>query len=576
MPGDSLNIDNKSVTQNSYDAIVIGTGMSGGWAMKELTEKGLTVLAIERGRNLEHVKGYDTAILNKWEIMHRGRVTDSFIMENPILVRSGVVDEFTTKMFVGDKAHSYIQDKPFDWIRGYQVGGRSLMWGRWVQRWGINDFEANAKEGVGVDWPIRYNDLASWYSYVEKFVGIAGNKDGLAQVPDGEFQPPFDMTAFEKYVKQKIETNFPGRNLIISRTANLTKPTEAQKALGRTACQARDLCSRGCPFGAYFSTQSATLPAAKLTGKLTLKTDTVVHSIIYDETKQRATGVRVIDTHTKNITEYFAKIIFLNAGSINSNLTLLNSTSKRFPNGLGNDSGVLGKYVMAHNYRVRARGSFEGMQDSYYYGRRPNGVYMPRFRNFGNDKQNNFKRGYALACASYRQNWDRGENIDSIGVELKEQLTEPGPWVFFGTAMGEMLPYEDNHVWLDKNEKDEWGIPMLHTDIHWHENEDNMAKDAVEQMATMLDKAGLKNIQSEDSHQAPGKDIHEMGGCRMGNDPKTSMLNKWNQLHAVPNVFVTDGACMASSGCQNPSLTYMAITARAANYAVGELKKHNL
>jgi len=384
------------------------------------------------------------------------------------------------------------------------------------------------------------------------------------------------MTDLEKYIKQKIETNFPGRNLIISRTANLTKPNEIHTSLGRSQCQARDLCSRGCPFGAYFSTQSATLPAASKTGKLTMQTDAVVHSIIYDEAKQKATGVRVIDAHTKKITEYFARIIFLNAGSINSNLLLLNSTSNRFPNGLGNDSNVLGKYVMTHNYRVRASGTYDGLQESYYYGRRPNGVYMPRFRNFGNDKQTDFKRGYALACSSYRQNWSRGNNMEIIGAELKKQLTEPGPWVFFGTAMGEMLSYEDNHVWLDKNEKDEWGIPLLHADVSWHENEDKMAKDAVEQMAVMLDKAGLKNIESYDNHQAPGKDIHEMGGCRMGNDPKTSMLNKWNQMHAIKNVFVTDGACMTSSACQNPSLTYMAITARAADYAVNELKKNNL
>jgi choline dehydrogenase-like flavoprotein len=574
MPGDTPNINNKAVAQNTYDAIVIGTGMSGGWAMKELTQKGLTVLVLERGRNLQHIKDYDTATLNKWDILHRGRVTQAFTSENPILVRSGVVDEFTTKMFVHDNVHPYIQDKPFDWIKGYQVGGRSLMWGRWTQRWGEADFEANAKEGVGIDWPIRYKDIAPWYSHVEKFAGIAGNKDGLAQVPDGEFLPPFDMTDFEKYVKQKIEENYPGRNLIISRTANLTKPTDEQIALGRSQCQARDLCSRGCPFGAYFSTQSATLPAAQKTGRLTLKADAVVHSIIYDDAKQKATGVRVIDTNTKNITEYFAKIIFLNAGSVNSNITLLNSTSGRFPNGLGNDSGVLGKYVMTHNYRVRASGSFDGMEDSYYYGRRPNGVYMPRFRNFGADKQKDFKRGYALACASYRENWSRGS--DAIGIELKQQLSEPGGWVFFGTAMGEMLPYEDNRVWLDKTKKDEWGIPILHTDIYWHENEDAMAKDAVVQMAEMLEKAGLKNVQSEDNHQAPGKDIHEMGGCRMGNDPKTSMLNKWNQLHKVKNVFVTDGACMTSSACQNPSLTYMAITARAADYAVSELKKGNL
>jgi choline dehydrogenase-like flavoprotein len=573
---DTLYINNKATQQHSYDAIVIGTGMSGGWAMKELTEKGLTVLAIERGNDIKHIKDYDTATLQKWDMPHRGNLTHKFVNENPILVRSGVVDGFTTKMFAGDKVHPYIQDKPFDWIRGYHVGGRSLMWGRWVQRWGEADFEANAKEGVDGDWPIRYNDLAPWYSYVEKFVGIAGNKDGLAQVPDGEFLPPFDMTDMEKMVKQKIETNFPGRNLIISRTANITKQNDIHKALGRGECQARNLCSRGCPFGAYFSTQSATLPAALKTGKLNMITDAVVHSIIYDEKNNRASGVRVIDAVTKKTTEYFARIIFVNAGSINSNLILLNSTSNRFPNGLGNDSGTLGHYIMAHNYRVRAAGEFEGMEDRYYYGRRPNGVYMPRFRNFGNDKQRNFSRGYALACASYRQDWGRGANTEVIGAELKEQLTEPGPWVFFGTAMGEMLPYKDNKIYLDKNLKDDWGIPLLHTDISWHENEDAMAKDAVEQFKEMFEAAGLKNITSEDNHQAPGKDIHEMGGCRMGSDPKTSMLNKWNQLHEVKNVFVTDGACMTSSACQNPSLTYMAITARAADYAASELKKQNL
>jgi len=576
MPQDSLYINNKAAAKHTYDAIVIGTGMSGGWAMKELTEKGLTVLALERGQNIEHIKDYTTASLSRWDMPHRGKLTEEYIKANPILVRSGVVDGATTNMFIPDNLHPYVQDKPFDWIRGYQVGGRSLMWGRWTQRWGEADFEANAKEGVGIDWPIRYQELATWYSYVEKFAGIAGNKDGLAQVPDGEFLLPFEMNNFEKLVKEKIETNFPGRNLIISRTANLTQPTEIHTSLGRGQCQARDLCSRGCPFGAYFSTQSATLPAARKTGLLTLKTGAVVHSIIYDEKKQRAAGVRVIDAITKEITEYYAKIIFLNAGSINSNLLLLHSTSSRFPNGLGNDSGTLGKYIMTHNYRVRASGVLEGMPDSYYAGRRPNGVYMPRFRNFGSDKQNNFTRGYALACSSYRQGWTRGNGMDEIGIELKDKLEQPGPWVFFGTAMGEMLPYEDNRVWLDKDKKDDWGIPLLHADVHWHDNENLMAKDALEQMQEMFDKAGLKEIKSEDNQQAPGKDIHEMGGCRMGHDPKDSMLNKWNQLHAVKNVFVTDGACMTSSACQNPSLTYMAITARAADYAVSEMKKGNL
>jgi choline dehydrogenase-like flavoprotein len=574
MPQDSPNINNKGVAQNSYDAIVIGTGMSGGWAMKELTEKGLTVLAIERGNNIEHIKGYDTANTQKWELPHRGNLTKKFVDENPILVRSGVVDGFTTKMFAEDKIHPYIQDKPFDWIKGYHVGGRSLMWARWVQRWGVADFEANAKEGVDTDWPIRYGDLAPWYSYVEKFVGVAGNRDGLPQIPDGEFLPPFDMTDMEKMMKQKMESNYAGRNLIISRTANITKQNEIHKALGRGECQSRDMCMRGCPFGAYFSTQSATLPAAQKTGRLSMITDSVVHSIIYDDAKQKATGVRVVDAITKKSTEYFAKIIFVNGGSINSNIILMNSTSKRFPNGLGNDSGVLGHYMMSHNYRVRASGSFEGLEDSYYYGRRPNGVYMPRFRNVGNDKQKDFTRGYALACASARQNWARGS--DAIGVELKQQLTEPGPWFFFATAMGEMLPYKDNRIWLDENMKDDWGVPLLHADISWRANEDAMAKDAVLQMHEMFEAAGLKNISAEDNHQAPGKDIHEMGGCRMGSDPKTSILNKWNQMHTVKNVFVTDGACMTSSACQNPSLTYMTITARAADYAVRELKKNNL
>jgi choline dehydrogenase-like flavoprotein len=420
MPGDSLSVNNKTVLKNTFDAIVIGTGMSGGWAMKELTEQGLKVLAIERGGNKEHLGDYDTATMAPWDMQHRGRLTKEFVNDNPILVRSGVVDEFTTKMFSKDNEHPYIQDKPFDWIRGYQLGGRSLMWGRWTQRWGVGDFEANAKEGLGVDWPIRYPDLAEWYSYVEKFVGIAGNRDGLAQIPDGEFLPPFEMNSFEKLIKKNIEENFPGRNLIISRTANLSVPTEIHTSLGRGKCQARNLCSRGCPFGAYFSTQSATLPAAQKTGNLALKTHAVVHSIIYDDVKQKATGVRVIDTITKEVTEYFAKIIFLNAGSLNSNLILLNSISRRFPNGLGNDSGVLGHYIMTHNYRVSANGNFEGLQDSYYYGRRPSGLYMPRFRNFGKDNQTNFKRGYALACFSNRQGWSRGNSMDGIGVAFKD------------------------------------------------------------------------------------------------------------------------------------------------------------
>jgi choline dehydrogenase-like flavoprotein len=563
-------------TTHNFDAIVIGTGMSGGWAMKELTENGLTVLALERGRNVEHIKDYDTATLDPWKLKRRGTLTNDFVESNSILVRAGVMDEFTQKMFLPDKAHPYVQDKPFDWIRSYQVGGRSLLWGRWTQRWGIKDFEANATEGVDIDWPIRYHDLAPWYSYVEKFVGIAGNKDGLAQVPDGEFLPPFEMNCFEKSLKQKIEKTFPGRNLIISRTANLSQPSELHKELGRGQCQARSLCSRGCPFGAYFSTQSATLPAARRTGKLTLLANSVVHSIIYDEMKGKVTGVRVIDAETNNTTEYFSKVIFLNAGSINSNLILLNSVSKRFPNGLGNDSGVLGHYIMTHNYRVRAHGFSDEMADTYYNGRRPNGVYMPRFRNFGDDKQTKFSRGYALACWGNREGWERGNNMKGVGADFKLQLTEPGRWVFNAVAMGEMLPYKDNYVFLDNDKKDQWGIPLLHANVSWHENENLMTLDAVDQLKEMFEKIGLKDVSVMDNKQAPGKDIHEMGGCRMGKNPKTSMLNEWNQLHAAKNVFVTDGACMTSSSCQNPSLTYMAITARAANHTVEELKKRNI
>ncbi len=566
-----MNLNLKAKPQNTYDAIVIGTGMSGGWAMKELTEKGLKVLALERGRDLKHVTDYDTAMQHPWDQPHHGRLTDKFVKENPILVRAGVMDGFTQKVFLADNEHPYIQDKPFDWIRGYQTGGRSLLWGRWTQRWGEGDFEANAKEGVGIDWPIRYQDIAPWYSYVEKFAGIAGNRDGLAQVPDGEFLPAFEMNCLEKHVKQQIETKFPGRNLIISRTANLSVPTKVQTDLGRGPCQSRSMCSRGCPYGAYFSTQSATLPAAAKTGNLTLRPDSVVHSIIYDNQKGKATGVRVIDANTLEMTEYFANIIFLNAGSVNSNLILLNSVSDRFPNGLGNDSGTLGHYIMTHNYRVRANGQFDGFADKYYYGRRPNAVYIPRFRNFGSDKQSNFRRGYAVACGGGRQGWNR--QADGFGAALKNQLTQPGPWSFFAIAMGEMLPYEDNRIWLDKDQKDRWGMPLLHASVEWKENENAMTKDAVEQLAAMLEESGLTQVQSHDNGQAPGKDIHEMGGCRMGRDPKTSMLNNWNQLHACKNVFVTDGACMTSSSCQNPSLTYMAITARAADYAVKEMKK---
>jgi choline dehydrogenase-like flavoprotein len=377
-------------------------------------------------------------------------------------------------------------------------------------------------------------------------------------------------------MRKKIEGNFPDRNLIISRTANLSEPQQVHLDLGRGKCQARNMCSRGCPFGAYFSTQSATLPAAAKTNNLTLLPNSVVHSIIYDDQKEKATGVRVFDALTKEMSEYYATIIFLNASTINSNLILLNSTSKRFPNGLGNDSGVLGHYLMAHNYRIKGTGIFDGLQDSYYYGRRPNYLYMPRFRNFNNDKQSGFSRGYAIAAGGERLGWNRDAENTAVGINLKEALTEPGPWQFWMQAMGEMLPYQDNKMWLDTDKKDAFGMPVIHLNVEWKENENAMAKDAMEQMQLMFEKSGFKNIHVEDTKQAPGKDIHEMGGARMGHDPKTSILNQWNQVHSCKNIFVTDGACMTSAACQNPSLTYMALTARAANYAVQELKKGNL
>ncbi|MBD0255281.1 MAG: GMC family oxidoreductase [Cytophagales bacterium] len=571
-----MHLNIRAKKQHTYDAIVIGTGISGGWAMKELTEKGLRVLALERGRMVEHVKDYPTALKAPWEMPHRGRLAHAYKAENPFVVRSGVVNEYNQHFFVPDSQHPYVEEKPFTWVRGYQVGGKSLLWGRWTQRWGVGDFEANAREGIAVDWPIRYPDLAPWYSYVEKFAGISGNKDGLAQVPDGEFLPPMEMNCFEQYMKGQIESKLKGRHLIISRHANLSRAEPQHTAVGRGPCQYRNLCGRGCPYGAYFSTNSATLPAAQQTGRLTLLPDSVVHSILYDEQKGRATGVRVTEATTRAVTEYYARIIFVNASTVNTNLLLLNSTSARFPAGLGNDSGTLGKYVMDHNYRVSGVGYYDGLPDKYYYGRRPVGLYVPRFRNFGTDMQTAFQRGYALAGGTARLGFERGMQTAGLGAGFKDGLSGPGPWMMAFTAMGEMLPYEDNRISLDPDRKDAWDMPLVRFHVSWHGNEDAMSRDAVEQVGETLAAGGLRDIHVSDKHVHPGQGIHEMGGCRMGRDPKTSMLNAWNQLHAVKNVFVTDGACMTSSACQNPSLTYMALTARAADHAVTELKKRNL
>ena len=556
---------------NRYDAIVVGSGMSGGWAAKEFCEKGLKTLVLERGRNVEHIKDYPAAMLEPWQFPHRMRLPEKIRGENPVLSRCYAFDESTEHFFVKDKEHPYVQTKPFDWIRGYQVGGKSLLWARWTQRWSNLDFEANAKEGIGIDWPIRYQDIAPWYAYVEKFAGISGNRDGLAQIPDGEFLPPMEMNCVEKHFKNQLESRFNNRNLVISRTANLS-----QAHLGRGPCQYRDRCSRGCPFGGYFSSNSATLPAATKTGNMTLRPFSVVHSVIYDETKGKATGVRVIDTQTKELIEYFAEVIFLNAGTLNTTLILLNSTSGRFPYGLGNDSGVLGHYLMDHNYRGRINADVDGFMNMYYFGRRPTGAYLARFRNFGDDKQTSFLRGYAYSVfASRAQSNVRG--LDTrFGADFKEKLTEPGPWSIGMQGMGEHLPDFDNQVKLSKNQKDEWDMPLLEISCEYKTNEHNMLKDILDSGAEMLDAAGYKNIRRSDSGQAPGLAIHEMGTARMGKNPGESILNGNNQMHAVKNVFVTDGACMTSSACQNPSLTYMALTVRAVDFAVNEMKKQNI
>lgn len=571
-----MNLNLKAKAQHAYDAIVIGSGISGGWAAKELTEKGLKTLVLERGRHVEHIKDYPTATMNPWDFKYRSQLPKEIQEANPIASRCYAFNDATEHFFVKDNEHPYTQVKPFDWIRGYQVGGKSLLWARWTQRWSDLDFEANARDGIAVDWPIRYKDIAPWYSYVEKFAGISGNRDGIPHLPDGEFLPPFEMNCMESFMKEQIESKYPERHLIISRTANLSQAQKIHQSVGRTNCQARSLCSRGCPYGGYFSSNSATLPAAKATGRLTLKPDSVVHSIIYDEQKKRASGVRVIDANTREMTEYYAHIIFVNASTLNSTLILLNSTSNRFPNGLGNDSGVLGHYLMDHNYRGRSEGMYEGLQDKYYYGRRPTGVYLPRFRNVGNDKQKDFVRGYAYACFGSRSGWGRGMGDNGFGAEFKESLAQPGVWYFGMTGMGEMLPHLDNKVTLNHDKLDTWGMPTLNIDCTYGPNEEAMTKDILNSASEMLERAGLQDIDMTDTRQAPGLAIHEMGTARMGRDPKTSILNQWNQMHTVPNVFVTDGACMTSSACQNPSLTYMALTARACDYAVKELKRMNI
>lgn len=556
---------------NTYDAIVVGSGISGGWAAKELCEKGLKVLLLERGRNIEHIKDYAETNKPVWEYPHRGGRTQQMIKDYPVLKRDYPLNERNLSFWVNEKECPYVEVKRFDWYRGYQVGGRSLMWGRQSYRLSDFDFEANAKEGIAVDWPIRYKDISPWYDYVESFAGISGSIENLPQLPDGKFLPPMEMNCVEKEVAAKIKAHYKGkRRMIIGRCANLTAPLP-----GRTACQYRDMCWNGCPFGAYFSTQSSTLPAAMATGNLTLIPFSIVTEIIYDKDTRKAKGVKVINAATHAATEYFSKIIFLCASAFNSTWILMNSATDVWPDGLGSSCGELGHNVMDHHFRCGASGSVDGYEDKYYYGRRPNGIYIPRFRNLFGDKRD-YLRGFGYQGGAGRSGWGREIAELAIGGELKDALCEPGGWGMGITGFGEMLPYHENRIYLDKTKTDKWGLPVLAMDVEIKENEKNMRRDMMNDAAEMLTAAGVKKVSTHDWGYAPGMGIHEMGTARMGLDPKTSVLNKWNQVWDCLNVFVTDGACMTSSACQNPSLTYMALTARACDYAYSELKKQNL
>ena len=552
--------------KNTFDAIVIGSGISGGWAAKELCEKGKKTLVLERGPDVKHIKDYPTASLDPWEFPNRGRLPDQVEEANPIASRCYAFGESTAHFFVKDAEHPYIQEKPFDWIRGYQVGGRSLLWARQTQRWSRFEFENPSRDGYSIEWPISYADLAPWYSHVERFVGISGKKNGLETLPDGEFLDPWEMNDMEKDIAQLIRANYTDRHVIIGRCAHLTSPKPIHLEQGRGKCQARNLCERGCPYGGYFSSNASTIPWAQKTGHLTLKPDSVVHSILYDEKLKKATGVKVIDRITKEETLYYANIIFLNAGSLNSNLILMNSTSERFPNGLSNDHDVLGRYMAFHNYRGSITAVRNDHLDAYYYGRRPTSIAIPNYRNV-HQHDSAFKGGYMVFYTAARMGWNRQVDGKQFGEDYKHQLSEAGPWSIYMMMQGETMPKKENKVSLSQNERDEWGIPLLVTSIDYDENDELMLADFFEQGTRMLKTAACENIQQHNSNQAPGLDIHVMGGARMGNDKRTSIVDKWCRLHDCQNVFVTDGACMSSTGVQNPSLTYMAMTARAVNKA---------
>lgn len=572
-----MNLNIHSQKQQTFDAIVVGSGISGGWAAKELTEKGLKVLCLERGREITHISGYETATKDPWDFLHRGRPDNMAMEEYWAGMRTGyTANEEHRYLFENDKQNPYIEKKGgMDWIRAYHTGGKSLLWGRQSYRWNEEDFMANAKEGVGVDWPIRYQDLAPWYTHVEKFAGISGQMEGLSVLPDSHFLPAMPMTAPEKEFKSKVMSKL-NRPVTIGRVAHLTKPQPQHTAVGRSSCQYRNKCMRGCPYGGYFSSLAATLPAARRTNRLTMVHNAIVAEVLYDEKTQKAKGVRVIDQNTLESKEYFAKIIFLNAGAFGSTSILMNSKSNRFPNGLGNESDQLGRNIMDHHLGVGAGASIEGFLEDYYFGSRPNGLYIPRFRNWGKDKRN-YLRGFGYQGGASRSGWGRGTGMDGFGVQFKESLITPGSWGIGFGGFGEILPNPNNRFTLSPDQKDKWGLPVLVFETELGENELQMRKDMAADAAEMLEAAGFKNVNSYNNPNTHiGLGIHEMGTARMGKDPKTSVLNKFNQVHDCKNVFVTDGAAMVSASCVNPSLTYMAMTARSANYAVAQLKKMSL
>lgn len=556
-----------------FDAIVIGSGISGGWAAKELTERGLTVLLIERGPMVEHQVDYKTEMLAPWELQYRGHGDAQLFARDYAIQSKGMsFNEWTYHHFVNDRENPYqtTAENPFQWRRGYQLGGKSLLWGRQCYRWSDLDFGANAADGHGCDWPIRYGDVSPWYDHVERFIGVSGSTEGLPQLPDGHFQKPMAMNAVELALKARLQTAYPDRKLVIGRSANMTEEKE-----GRSACQYRNICARGCSFGAYFSTQSSTLPAARATGRLTLMTDSLVDSLDYDPKTRRIAGVRVLNTNSRQRETYTAKLVFLCAGTINSVSVLLRSASADQPNGLANGSGTLGRYFMDHALTMSVVAEVPGFLDHGYFGNRPNGIIVPRYYNLDN-RQRDLVRGYSYQGGAYRRGWARGANRAGVGKAFKQELHSPGEWNFLLGAFAECLPRAENRISLDPTMTDAFGIRQTRIDFAYGDNERRLLAKAGQEAREMVALLGAKLVSYSEDPGPGGTAVHEMGGARMGRDPASSVLNAHNQAHDVANLFVTDGAAMASSACQNPSLTYMALTARAAAYAAERVRQNAL